>query len=112
MAATARSLGWLERSVPRSVLAWLAVVATLTVAVLAARAGSNSALALAVATLAGNATDALQGVGEAIPLGFAFGLGMAAAVNPCGFALLPTYLGLYQARATGERIPWPAQVNR
>jgi cytochrome c biogenesis protein CcdA len=65
-----------------------------------------------VASLAGQATDRLKGIGEAIPLGFAFGLGMAAAVNPCGFALLPTYLGLYLGSATGERIPWPAQVNR
>jgi cytochrome c biogenesis protein CcdA len=81
-------------------------------AVLAARAGSNSALALAMATLAGTATDALQSFGEAIPLGFAFGLGMAAAVNPCGFALLPTYLGLYLGTAAGERLPWPAQLRR
>jgi len=65
-----------------------------------------------VATLAGEATNRLQGIGEAIPLGVAFGLGMAAAVNPCGFALLPTYLGLYLGTATGERIPWPAQVRR
>ncbi len=112
MAATARSLGWLERGVPRRLLALVAVVATLTAAVLAARAGSNGGLALVVATLAGNATDALQGIGEAIPLGFAFGLGMAAAVNPCGFALLPTYLGLYLGTAAGERLQWPAQLRR
>jgi cytochrome c biogenesis protein CcdA len=98
--------------VPRSLLAWVAVVATLTAAVLAARAGTNSALALAVATLAGTATDALQGIGEAIPLGFAFGLGMAAAVNPCGIALLPTYLGLYLGTAAGERLQWPVQLRR
>ena len=30
-----------------------------------------------------------------LPLAFAFGAGMAAAVNPCGFAMLPAYLGLY-----------------
>ena len=29
------------------------------------------------------------------PLGFAFGAGMVAAVNPCGFAMLPAYLGIY-----------------
>ncbi|MQG20509.1 MAG: cytochrome c biogenesis protein CcdA [SAR202 cluster bacterium] len=29
------------------------------------------------------------------PVGFAFGAGMVAAVNPCGFAMLPAYLGLY-----------------
>jgi cytochrome c-type biogenesis protein len=112
MAATARSSGWLERGTPRSVLASLAVVATLTAAVLAARAGSTSALAIAVAMLAGSATDALQGLGEAIPLGFAFGVGMAAAVNPCGFALLPTYLGLYLGTAAGEQLQWSAQLRR
>ena len=112
MAATARSQAWLERGVPRSLVAWVAVLATLTAAVVGARAGSNSALALTVATLAGNATDALQSIGEAIPLGYAFGLGMAAAVNPCGFALLPTYLGLYLGAAAGERLQWPAQLRR
>jgi cytochrome c biogenesis protein CcdA len=30
-----------------------------------------------------------------IPLGFAFGAGMVAAFNPCGFALLPAYLSLH-----------------
>jgi cytochrome c-type biogenesis protein len=30
-----------------------------------------------------------------LPFGFAFGVGMVAAVNPCGFALLPAYLSLY-----------------
>jgi cytochrome c biogenesis protein CcdA len=65
-----------------------------------------------VATLAGTATDALQGIGESIPLGLAFGLGMAASVNPCGFALLPTYLGLYLGTASDQRLSWPAQVRR
>ena len=93
MADTTRSLVRAEPGLPRTVLAWLAVVATLTAAVLAAREGSTSAPALVVATLAGGASDVLQGIGEAIPLGFAFGLGMAAAVNPCGFALLPRTWG-------------------
>ncbi|MDP3063594.1 MAG: hypothetical protein Q8O40_10375 [Chloroflexota bacterium] len=30
-----------------------------------------------------------------VPLGFAFGAGMVATVNPCGFALLPAYISLY-----------------
>jgi cytochrome c-type biogenesis protein len=30
-----------------------------------------------------------------LPVGFAFGVGMVAAVNPCGFAMLPAYLSLY-----------------
>lgn len=36
--------------------------------------------------------EALSGV---LPLGYAFGAGMVAAVNPCGFALLPAYLSLF-----------------
>ena len=111
MAATARSQARLERGVPRSLIAWVAVVATLTAAVVGARAGSNSALALTVATLAGNATDALQSIGEAIPLGFAFGLGMAAAVNPCGFALLPTYLGLVPGDGGRRATPMASAVE-
>jgi cytochrome c-type biogenesis protein len=31
----------------------------------------------------------------ALPFGLAFGAGMVAAVNPCGFAMLPAYLSLY-----------------
>ena len=30
-----------------------------------------------------------------LPFGFAFGVGMVVAVNPCGFAMLPAYLSLY-----------------
>jgi cytochrome c biogenesis protein CcdA len=30
-----------------------------------------------------------------LPVGYAFGAGMVAAVNPCGFAMLPAYLSLY-----------------
>jgi cytochrome c-type biogenesis protein len=30
-----------------------------------------------------------------LPFGFAFGVGVVAAVNPCGFAMLPAYLSLY-----------------
>jgi len=37
----------------------------------------------------------LGNLADAIPLGYAFGAGMVAAVNPCGFAMLPAYLGLY-----------------
>ena len=112
MTANVGTVARLERGLPRDVLAWIAVVVTLAGAVAVAHQGSNSALSIAVATLAGDATNRLRGIGEAIPLGVAFGLGMAAAVNPCGFALLPTYLGLYLGTPTGERIPWPAQVKR
>lgn len=34
-------------------------------------------------------------VTDAIPMGYAFGAGALSTVNPCGFAMLPVYLGLY-----------------
>jgi cytochrome c biogenesis protein CcdA len=37
----------------------------------------------------------LDRVGRIFPLGFAFSAGMVSSVNPCGFAMLPAYLGLY-----------------
>ncbi len=40
-------------------------------------------------------TGWLTSLGTLLPLGFAFGAGMVAAVNPCGFAMLPAYLSLY-----------------
>jgi cytochrome c biogenesis protein CcdA len=39
--------------------------------------------------------DLLSGLVAALPVGYAFGAGMVAAVNPCGFAMLPAYLSLY-----------------
>jgi len=36
-----------------------------------------------------------------LPFGFAFGAGMASAVNPCGFSMLPAYLGLLLADEPG-----------
>lgn len=35
----------------------------------------------------------------AVPVGYAVGAGMVAAFNPCGFAMLPSYLGLYLGTA-------------
>jgi len=39
--------------------------------------------------------DLLSGLAAALPFGIAFAAGMVAAVNPCGFAMLPAYLSLY-----------------
>jgi cytochrome c biogenesis protein CcdA len=61
--------------------------------------GGVEGLATATGTLLG-------GFGDALPLGYAFGAGMVAAVNPCGFALLPAYLALY-VRESG-----PAEQER
>ena len=48
-----------------------------------------------VESLSGGSSSFLGNLGLLAPLGFAFAAGMASAVNPCGFAMLPAYLGLY-----------------
>lgn len=40
-------------------------------------------------------TQWVADVAALIPLGYAFGAGMVSSVNPCGFAMLPAYLGLF-----------------
>ena len=45
-----------------------------------------------VEMLSGNSGNVLRGLA---PLGFAYAAGMVSAVNPCGFVMLPAYLGLY-----------------
>jgi len=60
-----------------------------------------------------------------IPVGYPFAAGMISAVNPCGFAMLPAYLGLFLGRqelspasvsTVGIFTPWsaavPAQIIR
>ena len=48
-----------------------------------------------VETLSGGSGTFLRDLGLLAPLGFAFVAGMVSAVNPCGFAMLAAYLGLY-----------------
>ena len=48
-----------------------------------------------VKALSGNSGAFLGSLGLLAPLGLAFAAGLVCAVNPCGFAMLPTYLGLY-----------------
>jgi cytochrome c biogenesis protein CcdA len=45
----------------------------------------------------------LGNLGSLLPLGYAFGAGMVAAVNPCGFALLPAHLALYLGGREADR---------
>lgn len=44
------------------------------------------------------------------PLVFAFGAGLLATVNPCGFAMLPAFLGFYVGDGDGEPIALAARV--
>lgn len=56
-----------------------------------------------VELLSSSAGSALGRASTMVPLGFAFGAGMVSAVNPCGFSLLPAYLGLYMRSGTAAR---------
>ena len=61
--------------------------------------------------LSATAGNFLGSTSSLIPLGFAFGAGMVSAVNPCGFAMLPAYLGLYLGSDETVDAPSPA-INR
>jgi len=79
---------------------WIAIglaVATLAVVVTGALLSgpTGGRVVSAGESVSASASSALNGVGAVLPLGYAFAAGMVAAVNPCGFSLLPAYLGLY-----------------
>ena len=48
-----------------------------------------------VESVSANSGNLLGDLGDLFPFGFAFSAGMVSSVNPCGFAMLPAYLGLY-----------------
>jgi len=50
----------------------------------------------------GSSTSSLGQIGLLLPFGFAFAAGMASAANPCGFSLLPAYIGLLLGKGTGD----------
>ena len=77
---------------PLLVLSGVVIAAIMTGAGIGPVTGGLEALSSASAT-------ALGRVISAAPLGYAVGAGMLAAVNPCGFAMLPSYLGLYLGAA-------------
>lgn len=98
-----------RRSTPeRKAVALLAIVIALAAAVTGALLTSGEGrLNVVVDRVAGESAGF---AGDLLPLGFAFGAGMASAFNPCGFPLLPTYLGLFLAE--GEPGTRPNAVAR
>ncbi len=57
---------------------------------------------LFVESLSGSSSSFFSGLGIIAPLGFAFAAGVASAFNPCGFAMLPAYMGLYLGTADDD----------
>jgi cytochrome c-type biogenesis protein len=67
-----------------------------------------------VETLSGRSGARLSDAWGVLPVGFAFGAGIVSAVNPCGFAMLPAYLGLYMGSSDGvmQRLPLVRRLGR
>jgi len=88
----------------RRVVAVVAVLVTLLVAVGGALLTGESVGGLNVAVERASSWfgNTIDGLGSALPLGFAFAAGTVSAFNPCGFPLLPTYLGLFLAEGSGS----------
>ncbi|GAC1583344.1 MAG: hypothetical protein NVS3B24_22000 [Candidatus Dormibacteria bacterium] len=81
----------------------LAVVLSLGVAVLAALPYRATLGQInTVELFSSGVANLVARLAAALPLGYAFGAGMVSAVNPCGFALLPGYLGLFLGDRSGE----------
>lgn len=90
----------------RRAAAALAVALVLGLAGCAALLTGNdlSPVTLGVENASSSGSSLLRGISVALPFGYAFGAGMVAAVNPCGFALLPAYLGLYLGDFSDGRV--------
>lgn len=89
----------------RTVSAWAFAVAAVAAAAALARTGSGAGVFVGVDEVLAGPTGTLGTVAGVVPLGYALAAGMLAAVNPCGLALLPGYLGLYLGETTATVSP-------
>jgi len=90
----------------RGVLSVVLMIAALAAAVGAAllTGARVGAITGTVEGLASWSSTIVARLGQNLPAGYALGAGMVAAVNPCGFPMLPAYLGLFVGTgATNER---------
>jgi cytochrome c biogenesis protein CcdA len=69
-------------------------------------------LAGGIERAAGDSTVRLGHLAELLRVGYTFTVGMVAAVNPCGFALLPAYLALFLGTTDGSPAPVGRQLAR
>jgi len=92
----------------KKVLPYLLSIAVLIGAVIAGflvGTGGNSVVG-GVLNASSDSSNRLGTLGDYLPFGFAFAAGMVSTVNPCGFMMLPAYLGLYVGTGqTGEKPP-------
>ncbi len=81
----------------RELLSGLAVVIAFGVAIVAAfvTGTGTGQVTREVENISFAWANWISDTGSILPFGFAFVAGMVASVNPCGFAMLPAYLGIY-----------------
>ena len=105
---TTRRRSWLTGAPAWSLVA---LIGTLVIAVGGALiTGSEiGTVTEGVESLSSSSSTFLSRVGDWFPLGFAFSAGMVSTVNPCGFAMLPAYLGLYMGDADAAHQAGTAQ---
>ena len=84
-----------QRVAISSLVAGVSLAAAVIAAILIGEESGVDGVNAFVETLSGNSSSFLGDLGLLAPLGFAFAAGAVAAVNPCGFAMLPAYMGLY-----------------
>lgn len=82
-------------------IATVIVVLAAAVGAAAASGSSGGGVTGWVETLSSRFATVLSRLGSLLTLGYAFGAGAVSAVNPCGFAMLPVYLGLYLGAPAG-----------
>ena len=105
--ATAGAPGWLRRlAVSRGIvfaviIAAVAYAVAIVGALVARNATGIDAVNGFVELLSGTSNTGISSIG--LKLGYAYAVGAASAVNPCGFAMLPAYLGLYVGGGGQER---------
>jgi cytochrome c-type biogenesis protein len=57
-------------------------------------------------------TNVFAGWARSLPVSFAFGAGMVATVNPCGFIMLPSFAAFYLATDDGAGRSMPGRIVR
>jgi cytochrome c biogenesis protein CcdA len=90
------------------VRAWLAAGVSAVVLVLAVAGAVRATPAglgplIFMESLSARVSGVFLSLGTKAPLGYAFVAGMVASVNPCGFVLLPAFLGYYIGDDPGTR---------
>jgi cytochrome c biogenesis protein CcdA len=94
---------------------WLAAVITACVLAVAVAAGLRFSASfgplIAVEFVSAHLAGLFYLLGTHAPLGYAVLAGMVASVNPCGFVLLPAYVGYYVSDEQNARPGW-ARLRR